>query len=150
MEATGEPGKLPGLWTGMKAVFGEPRLRVPEGGCGGVTVQLSEDPVWGNFSLWMVRCKAGVLLCGRKVEGRDKGDASNSRCFSDSPGEAAGVRSPVGVEFTDSLTADSAMGLGTSMPRGLPSVGLGEGTTTWDFWAPLCMTQCKAGMKEIC
>lgn len=148
--ATGDPGKLPGLWTGIKAVFGDPMLRLPVG-CGGIlTGQLSEDPCGGcNFRLCNVSCKAGALLCGRKVDGRGKGEANNSRCFSDSP-EAAGPRIPTGAEFEDSITAEIATALGTSIPKVLPSADLGDGMTTYDFWAPLCVTQCRVGMKGIC
>lgn len=148
--ATGDPGKLPGLWTGIKAVFGDPMLRLPLGCCGILTVQLSDDPCGGgNFSLCNVSCKAGGLLCGRKEDGIGKGEANNSRCFSDSP-EAAGPRVPTGLEFVDSITVEIAIGLGTSIPIALPSADLGEGMTTSDFWAPLCMTQCRVGIKGIC
>jgi hypothetical protein len=50
----------------------------------------------------------------------------------------------------DSLIAEIATGLGTSIPIVLPSADLGGGMTTSDFWAPLCMTQCKVGIKGIC
>lgn len=149
MAAPGDPGKPPAFGTGRKAALGDPALRPPGGGA--LAAQLSEDPCGGgNFSLWMVRCKAGALLCGRKADGSGKGAASSSRCFSDSPVEAAGPSTPPGAELVGSRIAERATGLGTSMPIVLPSADLRGGTTTSDFWAPLCMTQCKVGIKERC
>lgn len=148
--ATGDPGKAPGLWTGIKAVFGDPMLSLVAACCGTLTGQFSDAPCAGcNFRLCSVSCKAGALLCGRKGDGIGKGEANNSRCFSDSP-EAAGPRMPTGAAFVDSIIVEIATGLGTSTPTALPSADLGDGMTTSDFWAPLCMTQCRVGMKGIC
>lgn len=91
----------------------------------------------------------GVLPWGRKVDGVGKGGTSRSRCFSASPVGAVGPRIPTGAALADSLTAEIATGLGTSMPKVLPSVDLETGMTTSAFGAPLCMTQCKAGIKGM-
>lgn len=63
---TGDPGKLPGLWTGIKAVFGDPILKFPVGCCGPLTVQLSDDPCGeGIFNLCIAKCKAGATRLDR-------------------------------------------------------------------------------------
>lgn len=149
---TGDPGKLPGLWTGIKAVFGDPILKFPVGCCGPLTVQLSVDPCGeGIFNLCIAKCKAGLpgwTECGRKVDGTGKGEAISSRRFSGSPEVPGPI--PPGGEFADSLTGETATGVVTSIPIVLPSAEMGGGTTASGFWAALCITQCKAGIKEMC